>query len=195
MVHGLAYEGMFMLSSVCIVSIIFFMLYSKGLGKILHVDVDNILMYIDPVSIAGASVGVILLMISLYQGFPSLVSGTLTNSQLRANLTMMVVSIIGLWIIFLIIRAKYGKELWHYGPLSAVCSFIGLAGLFFVLMIGSIRGHLMGQGSILDPMYDLLGISPLQFWTVGAIGISSLIGVCALAGIVFAYAYWKPKVP
>jgi hypothetical protein len=193
MVHDILYEGMLTLSGICVISIIVSKLYRKAFGKFLYIDVEKIVRYVDPASVAGALSGIIFLMISVYVSFSASATETLINSPLFMNKTLMTISVMGLWTIFLIIRAKYGREVWDYGFLSVVYVLTGLVGFFFVFVTGSIRGHLEGKGSILDPIYDLLGINPVQFWAIGTIGVYTLISVGIFAGLVFTYIRWKLK--
>jgi len=195
MVHDILYEGMLTLSGICIISIIVSKLYRKAFGKILYIDAEKILKYVDPASVAGALGGVIFLVISIYVSFSSPSTETFIDSPLFMNKTLMAISAMGLWTTFLIIRAKYGREVWDHGFLSGVYALTGLIGFSLVFVTGSIRGHLEGQGSILDPIYDLLGVNPVQFWTVGTLGIYSLISVGIFASLIFTYIHWKPKAP
>jgi hypothetical protein len=49
--------------------------------------------------------------------------------------------------------------------LSILYTCTGFAGFFFMVLTGSLGGHMTGihvpgRGSVLDPVYDLLGINP-----------------------------------
>lgn len=188
------HEGMLTLAGFCIILIIVAKLYQRFFGKILYIDVERIINFIEPGSVLGALGGSIFLVVSAYVGF--LVTegvGALVDSPLLMNKVMMSIFALEFWVIFLIIRAKFGREVWNKGALSAVYAVIGLAGWLLMVETGSLGGHLAGKGSVLDPLYDLVGVNPEQFFALGTFGIYALIGICVLAGMLFAYIHRKPK--
>jgi len=193
MVHGLAYEGMLTLSGLCLISIIASKMYHKTLNKIMYVDVEKIIRYVDMASVACTFAGIVFLAMSVSSSLLSFTAKTLTDSLLFSNQMMLAISAMILWIAFLAIRALYGRELWNSNFPAAVGSFTGLAGFFLLILAGSIRGHLQRQGSIIDPLYEVLNIDPIQLWSSKIVGIYTLVAISVLAGVSFLSVYWKLK--
>jgi hypothetical protein len=188
------HAGMLALAGFCIILIILAKLYQKLLGKILYIDVERIINFVEPASVLGALGGSIFLVVSAYVGFMVTEGvGALVNSPLLMNKVMMAIFALEFWVIFLIVRAKFGREVWNNGALSTVYAAIGLAGWLLTVETGSLGGHLAGKGSVLDPLYDLVGVNPEQFFALGTFGIYALIGICVLAGMLFIYTYRKTK--
>ncbi|MFQ5999806.1 MAG: hypothetical protein ACE5J6_03410 [Candidatus Bathyarchaeia archaeon] len=188
------HEGMLTLAFFCIIIIVAAKIYRKTFSRILYIDVEKIIQFVEPASVLGAIGGTIFLVVSAYLGFTIRGGvGTMVNDPLLMNKVMMSVFAEEMWIIFLILRTKYGRDIWNSGPLSAVYAAIGVIGWLFIIETGSLGGHLAGKGSVLDPIYDITGINPEQFFALGTLGTYALIGVCVLAGILFIYVHRRPK--
>jgi len=190
------HEGMLTLAALSTLIIILAKLYRRTFNRILYIDVERIIAFVEPASVLGALGGSIILLVSAYIGIFYVTGGidALVTSPLLMNKTMMSIFAEEFWIIFLIIRAKFGKDVWNRGALSAVYAIIGLSGFLFTMETGSLGGHLAGKGSVLDPIYDLTGINPEQFFALDALKTYALFGVTILAGLAFAYTYWKSRV-
>jgi len=79
-------------------------------------------------------------------------SGTVPNKIMFSMFAL------NLWLIFVAIRTKFGESVWKRTGLAAVYVAVGLLGLTFVVVSGSLAGHLTGKGSILDPLYEQFNI-------------------------------------
>ncbi|MFQ6000026.1 MAG: hypothetical protein ACE5J6_04535, partial [Candidatus Bathyarchaeia archaeon] len=155
------HEGMLTLAAFCILIILAAKVYRKTFSRILYIDVEKIVQFVEPASVIGAIGGTIFLVISSYIGFTIRGGiGTVVNDPLLMNKVMMAIFAEELWIIFLILRAKYGRNMWNNGALSTVYAAIGIVGWLFVIETGSLGGHLAEKGSLLDPIYDITGINP-----------------------------------
>lgn len=189
------HEGMLTLAALSILIIIFAKLYRRTFNKILYVDVERIIRFVEPVSVLGALGGSIILLVSAYIGMFYVTAGidVLVTSPLLMNKVMISIFAEELWIIFVVIRIKFGKNVWNRGALSVIYAIIGLAGFLFTIETGSLGGHLAGKGSTLDPIYDLTGINPERFFGLDAWGIYALIGITMVEGLAFAYTYWKSR--
>ncbi|MFQ6127027.1 MAG: hypothetical protein ACE5R6_20820 [Candidatus Heimdallarchaeota archaeon] len=198
--------GMLTLAAFCIILIVVTKLYLKisrslrwefavlgGLRARLNRLAEKIIEYAEPTSVVATLGGVIALVVSAYTGFLMAPAGTMVYSPLLMNKVMISIFALEFWVILLIIRAKYGRKIWNHSPLSMVYTVIGLTAFLFTVVSGSLGGHLAGKGSALDPLYNLVGVNPENFFALGTFGIYALIGICILVGILFAYIYRKPK--
>lgn len=188
-------EFLVTLTALCIVLLLIAKLYPKLFDKIPRVSAQKIIKYAEPTSVLGALVGVVVFLFSIYTGIPRVKGGAeaLVKSPLIMNLVMTSVFALEFWVIFLVVRAIHGKEVWNKKGLFIVYAVIGLAGFLFTIETGSLGHRLAGRGSILDPFYEFLNINPERFYALGTLGIYALIGICILAGIFFVYSHRGPK--
>ncbi len=190
------HEGMLTLAGLSILIIIAAKLYRRLFGRILYIDVDKIVDYVEPATVLGAVGGVAFLIVSIYLAItlptPFLEGGgLLVDKPILMNKVMMSAFALETWIIFIIVRAVHGRKIWSKGALSAVQAAIGISGFLLVMETGSLGGHLAGKGSILDPIYEMFNINVDQFFALGTLGTYAILGLCALAGVVYLYVRWK----
>ncbi len=102
---------------------------------------------------------------------------TLMSSSLGLNKVMLSIFATELWVLFVAIRSKYGKDLWKYGGLATIYVLTGFAAFFSMVLTGSFGGHMAGKGSVLDPVYELTGVDPEAFWVIGFDMVPALIAV------------------
>jgi hypothetical protein len=123
--------------------------------------------YTDPtayLAVIGAVVGII---VSAIVGFFIWTIDFLASSPLGMSKVMFSVFAIAPLIVFIFIRSKSGENLWKSGSLSALYAGLGILGFIFAVIAGSLGGHMALKGSILDPIYALLGIDPVTFGVTG----------------------------
>ncbi len=169
--HG----GMLTLAAVCILATIF----AKSRIKIQQTSdnkvtfwptnsfAGNVARYTDPtayLAVIGAVFGIVA---SAIVGFFIWTIEFLTASPLGMTKVMFSVFAIAPLIVFIFIRLKSGESLWRSGSISALYAGLGLLGFIFAVIAGSLGGHMALKGSILDPIYALLGIDPLTFGVTG----------------------------
>jgi len=191
---------MLTLAGLCILIIVAAKLYRKIFGRILYIDVDKIVEYVEPATVMGAIGGVTFLIvtISLAITFPKPFlegGGSLVNKPLLMNKVMMSAFALETWIIFIVIRAIYGRKIWDKGLVSAVYAAIGILGFLFTVETGSLGGHLAGKGSILDPLYEMFNIDPEKFFALGTLGTYALIGTCVFVALIYLYVRRKFRIP
>jgi len=190
------HEGMLTLAGLSILIIVGAKLYRRLFGRILYIDTDKIINYVEPAALLGAVGGVAFLIASIYVAItspaPFLEGGeALVNRPLLMNKVMMSAFALETWIIFIIVRAVHGRKIWKQGAPSAVLVAIGIAGFLFTMETGSLGGHLAGKGSVLDPLYEMFNIDPEKFFALGTLGTYALIGLCVLVAIVYLYVSRK----
>ncbi len=88
--------------------------------------------------------------------------------------------------------------MWKNGGLATVYVCTGFAGFLFMVLTGSMGGHMAGKGSVLDPVYELLNVNPETFWIIGSDMVPILIAVAFIEIVavfaVFLRLRWKARI-
>ena len=146
--------------------------------------------FVEPTSYVAGIGGVISLIISAIVGSYTWPSELITSNALGMGKVLFSIFATELWFLFVFVRSKYGLDLWKESGMAIVYSCVGLLGFLFTAIAGSLGAHMSAianmsdKGSVLDPIYELLGIDPL---TLGVIGSDFLIyltiGSIVLVGV------------
>jgi hypothetical protein len=183
-VHSMLIEmhgGMLTLAAVCILATVVARIHlrmrrtSEKYGVFWPIDsfMGKLARYTEPTAYLAGIGGVIGLIASAIVGFSIWPMEFLTASPLGMSKVMFSIFALELWIVFVLLRSKYGENLWKNGGTAAVYACVGFLGFLFVVIAGSLGGHMalnsLGQpkGSILDPLYAALGVNPLTFGVTG----------------------------
>jgi hypothetical protein len=177
-VHSMVVElhsGMLTLAFVCIIATVIARTHlrmrrtSESFGVFWPVDslMGKIATYAEPTAYVAAIGGVVGLIASAIIGFYSWPLELITATPLGLNKVLFSVLTTELFIIFVFLRSKYGMPLWKNGGTSTVYSSLAVLGFLFMVIAGSYGGHMMAKGSVLDPIYSLLGITPETFGVTG----------------------------
>lgn len=191
-VHSMLIEmhgGMLTLAAACILAMIIAKVQQRIRIPVRALDsfLDKLARYAEPTAYLAGIGGVAGLVGSAIVGYYVWPAETLMNSALGLTKVMFSIFATELWILFIVIRSKYGENLWKNGGLATVYVCTGLAGFFFMVLTGSFGGHMAGKGSVLDPVYELLGVNPDAFWVIGSDMVPVLIAV-AFIEIVAVFA-------
>jgi len=106
-----------------------------------------------------------------------LIGRTCTTSALGLSKVMFCVFATEFWMVFVFIRSKYGENLWKNSAMAAVYACVGIFGFLFAVLAGSLGAHMTGKGSVLDPVYALLGVNPVTFGVIGFDFVIVLVSV------------------
>lgn len=79
------------------------------------------------------------------------------------------------WMIFLLIRWKYGADLWKSLKLKALDVSMALGGFLSITLTGSIGGHVANKESLLDLFLHKSGINTHVAFTLPEIWIFPLL--------------------
>lgn len=169
--HG----GMLTLASVCILGLVAAKFHRSLRKRIQWYGIfwpldslfERVTHYAEPTAFLAGIGGVIGLIVSSIAGYYVWPAEELLNRPLALNKIMFAIFATELWVIFVVIRGKYGEALWKHRGLATTYVCAGLAGFFFIVLTGSMGGHMAGKGSVLDPIYEILGISPENPWFIG----------------------------
>lgn len=171
--HG----GMLTLATTCILVMVIRAFHQKMRGKAnlyaifsrLDGFIEKMAEYAEPASYVASIGGFTGLVVSSVIGYYAWPVEVLTESPLARNKIMMAILSTEFWAIFILIRTKYGESLWKKGRLATVYVCSGFAGFFFMVLTGSLGGHMTavhtpGRGSVLDPIYEWLSVRPDILW-------------------------------
>ncbi len=199
-VHSMLIEmhgGMLTLAAVCVLALVIAKFHQRmrrtserysvfeGLDSVM----EKLVRYTEPTAYLAGMGGVIGLVVSSIVGYYVWPAEALMNSSLGLTKVMFSIFATELWLLFVVIRLKSGEDLWRNGGLAAVYVCAGFAGFFFMVLTGSFGGHMAGKGSVLDPVYGLLGVDPEAFWIIG-FGMVPLLIAVAFIEIVAAFAFF-----
>jgi hypothetical protein len=199
--HG----GMLTLATVCIIAMVVAKFHqrlrrtSKWYHAFRPLDslMEKLARYTEPTSYLAGIGGVIGLVVSSVVGFYVWPAEALTSSPLGLTKVMFAIFATELWGLFVVIRSKYGEDLWKNGGLATVYVCTGFAGFFFMVLTGSFGGHMAGKGSVLDPVYELLGVNPEALWIIGFDMVPILIAVSFIEIVavfaIFLRLRWRAK--
>jgi len=144
----------------------------------------KVAMYAEPTAYVAGIGGVISLIASAIVGFYSWPLDLITATPLGLNKVLFSVLATELFAIFVLVRSKYGMDLWKRGGTAAVYSLLAVFGFLFMVLAGSYGGHMMLKGSVLDPVFALLGIVPETFGFTGFNFVILIVSVSIVAVIV-----------
>jgi hypothetical protein len=169
--HG----GMLTLATVCLLATIIskFHLHmrrtSKKYGFLWPLDsiLKKLAEYGEPTAYIAGIGGVIGLIAAAIVGSGAWPAEALMTSSLGLNKIMLTIFATDLWIMFVLIRSKYGRKLWDKRGLALVYSCTGLAGFLFMVTTGCFGGHMTYGVSLLDPVWDLLQVNVNSYWIAG----------------------------
>ena len=140
--------------------------------------------YTDPTAYIAGIFGIIGLIISAIVGAYVWPIELLTSSAMGTlGWTKVMFSIFAteLWIIFVFLRTKYGENLWKNSTMTIINSSVGIIGFIFMVIVGSLGAHMSDianmteKGSVIDPIFELFGIDPLNFGVTESNFIIALI--------------------
>jgi hypothetical protein len=91
--------------------------------------------------------------------------------------------------VFVFTRAKYGENLWKSKGRTAVYALSGIIGFLLMVVAGSLGGHMALKGSVLDPLFSLVGMNPENL--VAASNAPMVLAAVSLVEVVIpAAALW-----
>lgn len=158
---------------------------------------EKLVHYAEPTAYLAGMGGVVGLVASAIIGFYAWPYDVLMNSPLGLTKVMFSIFATELWLIFVVVRAKFGEGLWKNRVLSTLYTCIGLTGFLFMVLTGSFGGHMAGKGSVLDPVYEVLRVNPEAFWIIGLDTLPILIAVAFVEIVVFLGLFlhfqWQKK--
>lgn len=87
---------------------------------------------------------------------------TMFGTPLVLNKLMWTIFAVEWWIIFLVLKIRFGKGLWNNRFIGGLHVASAVLGFLFVMLTGSLGGELAGKGTILEPFYERIGFDPTE---------------------------------
>ena len=141
--------------------------------------------YAEAAGYVGAALGIIGLLLSAYTGMYAWPQDVLLDSPVVMNKIMFTAFSTTLWCGVLFIRARFGRGLWACPMMAAV--YVGLAFVAYGIlgMTGSLGAHLTVGESVLDPLWNIIG---MRVDTPIALEPDMASGIALTCAIVFVLA-------
>ncbi len=187
--HG----GMLTLAAVCIVIKVIDLAYLRFLpGKFprLYARFAPLSALAGPAALLAAIGGIFGLAASAVTGYLLVPGSTLTDDPLGMNKVMVSVFAIYLWSIFVVLAVRNRGLIWKSRRFSVIATGVALAGYASSIVGGSLGGTMAGKGSILDPVWELLGVDLHASWIMGldlvfivAIAVNVLMAVVIISSL------------
>jgi len=192
-VHSVAVEmhvGMLTLAAICILIKIADALYERFLGERgekLRSLLRKASFYAGPASFLAAIGGIVGIVASAITGYLIMPGESLINSALGMNKVMVTILALEFWLIFVVIGARQGQEMWARKQMAILSTVNGLLGYLFTIIGGSLGGTMAGKGSIMDPIWELFRVDLHSSWVIGTeMGYILILAVNVLAVLTVA---------
>jgi len=145
----------------------------------------------EPTAYAMGIGNVLFTFISMYTGMNAWPLDALIRTEAVHNKVMLTVFSQVTFFTFIMIRTKFGKELWKNRMLAGTYSGLALLGGAIIVLQNSVAGHLAGKGSITDFFTNALNIKlTSEFALPMVVSIGIIISVAVIVGITI-YWYYK----
>ncbi len=188
-VHSVTIElhgGMLTLAFICIAIKVIDMLWGRFLGEkggFLRRVLLKASEYSSPTILLAAIGGVIGLLLSAYTGASLVPEGTLQISSITLNKVMVTVVATELWMLLIAFNLTYGDESWGTRNRSLMMIFTGGLGYFFSITGGSIGGTMAGKVSIMEPLWEFLGVDLHASWIFPPELLYVIVAVVSIIGV------------
>jgi len=194
--HG----GMLTLAFVCILIKILDILWGRFLGErggIVRRALMKASEYSTPTILLAAIGGVIGLLLSGYTGSQLAPSDSLTTSPITLNKVMVTVVAVELWSVMILFNLLHREKAWETRGNALFMVLSGGIGYAFSITGGSIGGTMAGKVSIMEPIWEFLGVDLHASWILGYDSLLILVLVVNILGILlitYSYKLAKPQV-
>jgi hypothetical protein len=118
--------------------------------------------YLDATGYVAAIAGVLALPLSAYTGSGTWPMDALLDNAVVRNKIVLTVFATTLWASVASIRWRFGRSLWTCPSMAALYTILAMVAMGITATAGSLGAHLTKGESILDFMWNLIGINVLQ---------------------------------
>jgi len=148
--------------------------------------------YLEAAGYVGAALGLIGILLSAYTGMYAWPQDVLLDSVVVQNKIMFTTFSGVLWGGVLFIRARFGRGLWTCPMMAAFYTGLAFVAYGILGMTGSLGAHLTVGESILDPLWDWIGMrvdTPIALDAEVAAGIAIVCGMIFVLSLAIARKY------
>jgi len=148
--------------------------------------------YMEAAGYVGAALGLIGILLSAYTGMYAWPQDVLLDSAVVRNKIMFTTFSGVLWGGVLFIRARFGRGLWTCPMMAAVYTGLAFVAYGVLGMTGSLGAHLTVGESVLDPLWNLIGMrgdTPIALDAEVAAGLAIVSGVIFVLSLAVARRY------
>jgi hypothetical protein len=180
--HG----GMLTLAFICIAIKVIDILWGRFLGDkggFLRRILIKASEYSSPTILLAAIGGVIGLLLSAYTGASLVPAGTLSTSPITLNKVMVTVVAVQLWTFMIVFNLSFGEKAWDGRNRRLIMVLSGGLGYFFSITGGSIGGTMAGKVSIMEPLWEFLGVDLHASWILSMEILYIIVGIVSVGGI------------
>jgi hypothetical protein len=145
----------------------------------------------EPTAYAMGIGNVLFTFVSMYTGMNAWPFDALINSEAVHNKMMLTIFSQVTFFSFIVVRTKFGKELWKNKMLAFTYSGLALLGGSFIVLQNSVAGHLAGKGSITDFI-----TKPLNIELTSEFALPPVVSIGIIAAVMVALGltiYWFRK--
>jgi hypothetical protein len=158
--HG----GMLTLAFVCIAIKVIDILWGRFLGE------------------KGGFLRRILIKASEYST-PTILLAAIATSPITLNKVMVTVAAVQLWCLLIVFYLIYGEKSWEGRNRKLVMIFSGGLGYLFSITGGSIGGTMAGKVSIMEPLWEFLGVDLHASWIFSPELLYIILAAVSIIGI------------
>lgn len=141
--------------------------------------------YAEAASFVGAVLGVIGLLLSAYTGMYAWPEDVLLESAVVRNKILLTAFATVLWAGVVFIRFRFGRGLWTCPAMAVVYVGTVFAAYGVLGMTGSLGAHLTVGESVLDPLWNLIGVQVSEPITL-SLGHAALVAIASGAAFVLS---------
>jgi hypothetical protein len=113
--------------------------------------------YAEPAGYVAAVAGLLGLLLSAWTGMYAWPMEKLLDSGIVRNKILFTVYATALWTIVVFMRTRFGRGLWSCPPMMTVYAGTAFVAYGFIGMAGSLGAHITQGGSVLDPLWNIVG--------------------------------------
>jgi hypothetical protein len=194
--HG----GMLTLAFICIAIKVLDIFWGRFLGEKggrLRRILAKASEYSTPTILLAAIGGVIGLLLSGYTGSQLVPADSFSTSPITLNKVMVTVFAVELWSVMILFNLAYREKAWEGKGRALFMVLSGGIGYFFSITGGSIGGTMAGKVSIMEPLWEFLGVDLHSSWILGYDLLLVLVLVVNVLGVLliaFSSRIVKPSV-
>lgn len=188
-VHAVTIElhgGILTLAAICIVFKVIDILWGRFLGEkggTFRRALSRISDYSTPTILLAAVFGTLGLVVSGITGSYLIPTETVLSSPIVLNKIMVSIFATEFWAVLIATYVIFWDSVWKTRGTTITLVISGGLGYTFTIVGGSIGGTIAGKGSIMEPLWEALGVNLHTSWMLSSEVLLAIIGIVNVVGI------------